>query len=173
MEQVTFTTELLLTSRNASTWNRPWLPWVRSWETDGIVFPSMSLHCTWGCGNHPSEVHFSFVSPSFSASMEIRGEEPKPGNRDQGRQFKVSASGYTVSDCTEGEEKGSETWRRKQSLGGTYTPLRNETSWSLYLSPFVCKFLFLCFVFLKSFWDRLKDTIHFKSNFFSSIPETK
>ena len=124
MEQVTFTTELFVTSRNASTWNSPWLPWVRSWEDDGIVFPSMSLHCIWGCGNQPSEVHFSFTSPSFGPSMEIWGEEPRPGNKDQGRQLRASASGYIVSSLR--GERGVQMLGAENEAYGVsevYTPL--------------------------------------------------
>lgn len=56
----------------------------------------MSLHCTRGCGNHPSEVHTSCMSPSCSSSMVISGEEPRPGDRDQVTKPRVCTNGYMV-----------------------------------------------------------------------------
>ena len=68
MEQVTFPTELSLTTSAASTLNSPSASWVWVSENARNFSPLRSLHCTWGFGNHPEAVHTT-RTPSSSGPV--------------------------------------------------------------------------------------------------------
>lgn len=73
----------------AATVNRPSSSGFLDSDVDGNFSPSEVLHCTWGSGYHPTEVHSSRTSPFSRTSIWMWGSEPRAMEREAGLTFSV------------------------------------------------------------------------------------
>lgn len=84
MQQDTFLTELSVRITEAATVNRPSSSRLLASATDGRLSPEGVLHCTSGSGNHPEEVHFSWICPFSLTPRLMCGSEPSAMEREAG-----------------------------------------------------------------------------------------
>lgn len=68
----------------AATVKRPCVSGLLDSDADANVSPWGVLHCTWGSGYHPAEVHSSRVAPLSCTPMWMWGSEPRAAERGAG-----------------------------------------------------------------------------------------